>query len=336
MGVKFRRQHPILFYIADFYCHQLKLLIEIDGSIHKNAEVKINDEYRQKEIEELGITVLRFTNLQAKNNPEIILKEINKKIDELKSKKSESSPSGAGGLKAIIFSAGLGTRFKPWTDKHPKALAVVNGKSLLQRNIEYLQQYGIRDVVVNIHHFPEQVRTAILQNNGWGSNVVISDESDEVLETGGGLVKAKGLLNEDEPFISLNVDILTNLDLDKLVAFHQEHKPLVTFGVTNRKSSRVLMFDEDNRLCGWKNLQTGQERIEINKPNLVEKAYSCVVIYEPKIFSVIRQQGKFSIMDTFLDLAAEHVILGYDHSGDKLVDVGKPESIAAAENLFSE
>jgi NDP-sugar pyrophosphorylase family protein len=238
--------------------------------------------------------------------------------------------------KAIIFSAGLGTRFKPWTDKHPKALAVVNGKSLLQRNIEYLQQYGIRDVIVNIHHFPEQVRTAILQNNGWGSNVVISDESDEVLETGGGLVKAKRLLNEDEPFISLNVDILTNLDLDKLMAFHEEHKPLVTFGVTNRKSSRVLMFDEDNRLCGWKNLQTGQVRIEIDKPNLVEKAYSCVVIYDPKIFSVIRQQGKFSIMDTFLDLAAEHVILGYDHSGDKLVDVGKPESLAVAESLFGE
>jgi NDP-sugar pyrophosphorylase family protein len=336
MGVKFRRQHPILFYIADFYSHQLKLVIEIDGSIHKSADVKINDEYRQKEIEELGVTVMRFTNFQVKNNPEIILKEISRKIGELQSSKSQGSPLGAGGHQAIIFSAGLGTRFKPWTDKHPKALAVVNGKSLLQRNIEYLQQYGIRDVIVNIHHFPEQVRTAILQNNGWGSNVVISDESDEVLETGGGLVKAKRLLNEDEPFISLNVDILTNLDLDKLMAFHEEHKPLVTFGVTNRKSSRVLMFDEDNRLCGWKNLQTGQVRIEIDKPNLVEKAYSCVVIYDPKIFSVIRQQGKFSIMDTFLDLAAEHVILGYDHSGDKLVDVGKPESLAVAETLFGE
>lgn len=334
MGVKFRRQHPILFYIADFYCHNLKLVIEIDGSIHKNAEVKINDEYRQKEIEELGVTVMRFTNFQVKHNPEIILENIKKKIEELKSVESQSSPLGAGGHQAIIFSAGLGTRFKPWTDSHPKALAVVNGKSLLQRNIEYLQQYGIRDVIVNIHHFPGQVKAAIQDNDGWGSNVIISDESDEVLETGGGLVKVKDLLGQDAPFFSLNVDILTNLDLDKLMAFHQQHKPLVTFGVTNRKSSRVLMFDEDNRLCGWKNLQTGQERIEINKPNLVEKAYSCVVIYEPEIFSVIRQKGKFSIMDTFLDLAAEHVILGYDHSGDKLVDVGKPESIAVAESLF--
>jgi NDP-sugar pyrophosphorylase family protein len=236
--------------------------------------------------------------------------------------------------KAIIFSAGLGTRFKPWTDTHPKALAVVNGKSLLQRNIEYLQSYGIKEVVVNIHHFPDQIIEAVKKNNGWGSNVVISDESDQVLETGGGLVKARPLLDGDQPFFSLNVDILTNLDLNKLMAFHQQHKSLITFGITNRKSSRVLLFDENSRLCGWKNVATGETKISIDKPNLKEMAYSCVVIYEPKIFSLIRQSGKFSIMDTYLDLAAEHVILGYDHSGDNLVDVGKPESVAVAENLF--
>jgi NDP-sugar pyrophosphorylase family protein len=237
-------------------------------------------------------------------------------------------------LKAIIFAAGLGTRFKPWTDTRPKALAIVNGKSLLQRNIEYLQAYGITDVVVNIHHFPQQIIDAIKENQGWGSNVIISDESGEVLETGGGLMKARHLLETDKPFISLNVDILTDLNLNKLMAFHQLHKPLVTFGVTSRKSSRVLLFDNDNRLCGWKNLQTGQEKISINKPNLIEKAYSCVVIYEPQIFSLIKQKGKFSIMDSYLDLAAEHVILGYDHSGDNLVDVGKPESVGVAEKLF--
>jgi len=236
--------------------------------------------------------------------------------------------------KAIIFSAGLGTRFKPWTDTHPKALALVNGKSLLQRNIEYLQLYGIKDVVVNIHHFPEQIIEAIKINKGWGSNVMISDESDVVLETGGGLMKARHLLDGDQPFISLNVDILTNLDLHKLMAFHQQHRPLVTFGITNRKSSRVLLFDDNSRLCGWKNVATGETKISIDKPNLKEMAYSCVVIYQSEIFSLIRQKGKFSIMDSYLDLAAEHVILGYDHSGDHLVDVGKPESVAVAEKLF--
>jgi len=190
-------------------------------------------------------------------------------------------------------------------------------------------------VVINIHHFPQQIIDAINKNNGWGSKIIISDESDEVLETGGGLIKAKALLNNGKPFFSLNVDILTSLDLNKLMAFHQQHKPLVTFGVTNRKSSRVLLFDKDNRLCGWKNLQTGATKIAINKPDLVEKAYSCVVIYEPQIFSLIKQKGKFSIMDSYLDLAAEHIILGYDHSGDNLVDVGKPESVAVAEKLFA-
>ncbi|MGG9964763.1 DUF559 domain-containing protein [Ferruginibacter sp. SUN106] len=336
LGVKFRRQHPMLFYVADFYCHQIKLVIEIDGAVHNKEDVKINDVIRQKEIEALGITVIRFTNSQVKNSIEKVVETISKNITALQSIRDQSSPLGAGGqeLRAIIFSAGLGTRFKPWTDTHPKALAIVNGKSLLQRNIEYLQQYGITDVVVNIHHFPQQIIDAINQNNGWGSNIIISDESDKVLETGGGLMKAKDLLVNGQPFFSLNVDILTNLDLNKLMAFHQQHKPLVTFGVTNRKSSRVLLFDSDNRLCGWKNVQTGETKTSIDKPGLIEKAYSCVVIYEPQIFSLIRQQGKFSIMDTYLDLAAEHVILGYDHSGDDLVDVGKPESVAVAEKLF--
>ena len=237
-------------------------------------------------------------------------------------------------MKAIIFAAGLGTRFKPWTDEHPKALAMVNGKSLLQRNIEYLQQYGITEVVVNVHHFANQIKEAIKENDGWGSNISISDEIKEVLETGGGLMKAQYLLEGDEPFISLNVDILTNLDLGKLIAYHQQHRPLISMGVTNRKSSRVLLFDEGNRLCGWKNAQTGEEKMSIPKPNLIERAYSCVVVYEPKIFSLIQQQGKFSIIAAYLDLAAANSIIGFDHSGDKLVDVGKPESVVIAEALF--
>ncbi len=237
-------------------------------------------------------------------------------------------------LKAIIFSAGLGTRFKPWTDIHPKALAIVSGKSLLQHNIEYLQQYGIKDVIVNVHHFSNQIIEAVKNNNGWGSNIIISDESNEVLETGGGLVNARHLFKNNQLFFSLNVDILTNLDLNKLMAFHQQHKPLISLGVTNRKSSRVLLFDADNRLCGWRNLQTGEEKISIKKDYLIQKAYSCVVIYEPQIFSLIKQTGKFSIIDSYLDLAAKHVILGYDHSLDKFVDVGKPDSIVMAEKLF--
>ena len=238
-------------------------------------------------------------------------------------------------MNAMIFSAGLGTRFKPWTDRHPKALAIVNGKSLLQRNIEYLQQYGIKDVVINVHHFADQVVEAVKENNGWGSNILISDETNEVLETGGGLLKAKNLLQNGQPFITLNADFLTNLNLNDLIAFHQQKKGLISFGITNRKSSRNFLFDEDNRLCGWMNNSAGEKKIAIDKPNLKPMAYSCVVVFEPAIFDLIPQKGKFSLVDTYLSLAAAHPIYGYDHTGDKLVDVGKPESVAIAESLFA-
>jgi NDP-sugar pyrophosphorylase family protein len=237
-------------------------------------------------------------------------------------------------MKAIIFSAGLGTRFKPWTDKHPKALAPVNGKSLLQRNVEYLQQYGVTDVVVNVHHFAQQIIDAVDIAKGWGSRITISDETNEVLETGGGLLKARPLLEDGEPFISLNVDILTNLDISKLLQFHRKHRPLISFGITSRKTSRNFLFDDEARLCGWANNQTGEKKIMIDKPGLSEMAYSCVVVFEQAVFDLVPQRGKFSLTETYLSLAKEHLILGYDHTGDKLVDVGKPESVAVAEQLF--
>ena len=241
-------------------------------------------------------------------------------------------------MKAMIFSAGLGTRFKPWTDMHPKALAVVNDKSLLQRNIEYLQQYGISNVVVNVHHFADQLIEAIMKTKGWGSKVTISDERDELLETGGGLLKTKEFFTPGEMFVTCNADILTDLDINKLISFHTEKKALITFAVTQRKTSRYLLFDKNSRLCGWRNATTGEDKISIPKSEYIQKAYSCVVVFEHEIFRLMEEKGftgKFSLIDVYLALAAEHLILGYDHTGDKLVDVGKPDSIAIAESFFT-
>jgi MurNAc alpha-1-phosphate uridylyltransferase len=257
----------------------------------------------------------------------------------------------------MIFCAGLGTRFKPWTDKHPKALAMVNGKSLLQRNIEYLQQYGIFEVVINVHHFADQIEEAVSRNRGWGSEIYISDEREFLLDTGGGLLKAAEFFARDERFITLNADILTDLHIGKLIEFHELRQPLISFGVTNRSSSRVLLFDHTDRLCGWRNVSTGEEKMAMrgsaaspgagaNTGDLVDaaaisalisKAYSCVAIFEPSIFQLMPGygfQGKFSLTDVYLRLAPDHLILGYDHSGDRFVDVGKPESVAIAEGLF--
>jgi MurNAc alpha-1-phosphate uridylyltransferase len=237
-------------------------------------------------------------------------------------------------VKAMIFAAGLGTRFKPWTDSHPKALALVNGKSLLQRNIEYLRQYEIRDVVVNIHHFPEQVKEEIEKNKGWGSNVMISDESDELLETGGGLLKAKSFLSDDS-FLTINVDILTDVNLKYFLAKHQQENSLITVAVSDRKTSRYLLFNKYNRLVGWRNTKTGEEKIAIHAKDMFEKAYSGLAIFEPSVFDLIPFTGKFSLIDVYLALAPENKIAGFDHSGEKIIDVGKPESVASAEQMFA-
>lgn len=238
-------------------------------------------------------------------------------------------------MKAMIFAAGLGTRFKPWTDKHPKALAVVNGKSLLQRNVEYLQQHGIKDVIVNVHHFHEQIREAIQNNSCWGSNITISDERDEVLETGGGLLKAKELLGK-ETFLTINVDILTNLHLSNLIDFHQQQQSFITLCTAERTTSRFLLFNKENRLCGWRNIK-GEDKVEkivVPDENLVQKAYSGIAVFEPEVLSLIPFSGKFSLIDVYLHLTATHKIVGYDHSGDDWIDVGRPESVPLAEKMF--
>jgi N-acetyl-alpha-D-muramate 1-phosphate uridylyltransferase len=251
----------------------------------------------------------------------------------------------AGIARAMILAAGLGTRFKPWTDRHPKALAPVNGKSLLQRNIEYLQQYGIGEVVINVHHFANQIIESLTANNGWGCRYMISDETAEVLETGGGLKKARPFL-EGGPFVLMNVDILTDMDLSVMIADHFRHRPLATLAVTDRSTSRYFLFDDRDELYGWRNTTTGKERMA-RLPGtgssqagsigatLVQKAFSGIHVIDPAIFGLIGLDGKFSMVDLYLDLAAGHAIRAFDHSRSRLIDVGKPESVAKAETLFA-
>jgi NDP-sugar pyrophosphorylase family protein len=235
-------------------------------------------------------------------------------------------------MKGMILAAGLGTRLKPWTDLHPKALAIVNGKSLLQRNIEYFQQFGITEVIVNVHHFADQIINAVKKNNGWGSAITISDETDAVLETGGGLQKASWFFKDD--FVLMNVDILTDLNLHAMISLHQQKKALATLAVTERATSRYFLFNEQQDLCGWKNVNTGEEKIEKNDIPLSQKAFSGVHVINPKIFSLIQQQGKFSMVDVYLSLCAQNTIQYFDHSSSKFIDVGKPESIVKAEQMF--
>ena len=207
---------------------------------------------------------------------------------------------------------------------------------MLQRNIEYLQQYGIKEVVVNVHHFADQIITEITKNNGWGSHVSISDETDEVLETGGALLKAASLFSDCNPIVLLNADVLTDMNLEGMIGYHQEKKPLVTLATTNRKTSRYFLFDEGNNLCGWRNITTGEEKPakDINGEHKIAKAFSGIHIVESRIFSLVKQRGKFSMVDVYMDLMQENTIKSFDHSESRFIDVGKPENIGRAEAMF--
>ncbi len=247
-----------------------------------------------------------------------------------------NEPQPMKGLRAMIFAAGLGTRLKPFTDTHPKALAPVNGKPLLQRNIEYLKHFGIRDIIVNVHHFADQIKGFLKEKKDFNCRIEISHEIGEPLETGGGLLHAAWFLATDkEPFVVMNADILTNLDLAAMYAHHKKSSPIATLAVTNRKSSRNLLFDDEMRLCGWTNQTTGEIKMSVTPQKTPHPfAFSGIHMIDPDIFSIIRQTGKFSIIDSYLDLAAKHQILGYPHSDDIIVDVGRPESIIEAERFF--
>jgi NDP-sugar pyrophosphorylase family protein len=235
----------------------------------------------------------------------------------------------------MLLAAGFGTRLKPFTDQHPKALAEINGKTLLQLNIEYLQQFGVYDVIVNVHHFADQIIQKIKDSNGWGSNVAISDEQDAILETGGGLKRAAWFFKGDEDIVLMNVDVLTDLSLDEMISFHQKNKPLATLATSDRETSRYFLFDEENVLCGWKNVKTKEEKIMRKATVLTPKAFSGIHIINTEIFSLMQQQeAKFSMVDVYLSLCADKRILSFDHSQTKFIDVGKPESLLRAAVLF--
>lgn len=234
-------------------------------------------------------------------------------------------------MKAFLLAAGKGTRLKPFTDHHPKALARVNGRTLLERNIRYLQGYGVEQFVINVHHLGDQIAEFLKENHNFGSQILLSEEK-ELLETGGGLLYAAPLL-EGQDFIMMNADILTDLNLRNLQIYHLKSNKLATLAVSDRDSSRKLLFDSQMQLKGWKNTSTGETKPSPLDPDLEALAFSGIHFISAKFVTEIQRSGKFSIIDEYLDHTDGNIIQGFRHSAT-LLDVGKPEAIKQAEKLF--
>jgi len=228
-------------------------------------------------------------------------------------------------MKAMIFAAGLGTRMKPITDTRPKALLIYNGAPLIEHVIRRLKSFGVTQVVVNVHHF-SAILTEYLKQNNFGVEILISDESDLLLDTGGGLKKAGSFFKQDEDFILHNVDVLSEIDLADLMRTHKKNKALATLAVSERETSRYLLFDNRDCLIGWVNEKNFDVKYPgPNKWPEKKRAFSGVQVLNSKIFKKISQEGKFSIIDVYLDLLATEKIIAYDHTGAAWKDMGKPE-----------
>ena len=235
-------------------------------------------------------------------------------------------------MKAMILAAGLGTRLRPLTNDKPKALVPFMGVPMLEIIIQKLLAAGIDRIVGNIHHYADQVIDFMVSRNYYDDRVILSDERELLMDTGGGVLKARPYLEDDQPFILYNVDVYTNLDIKKLYDHHLKSDALVTLAVTSRQTSRSLLFDKDRYLAGWKHNQTG-ERKTVRDPAGTLQAYanSCVHILDQDFFTYNRLKGIVSLTDIYLGLAAEHKISCFVHNEDFWYNLGLLESFRKAE-----
>ncbi|MFQ5638425.1 MAG: NDP-sugar synthase [bacterium] len=229
---------------------------------------------------------------------------------------------------AMILAAGLGTRLRPLTNTRPKALVEVDGAPLLEHILKRLISVGVNEVIINLHHFPDQIIDFIGRKQNFGIRIEFSHE-EQLLDTGGGLKKAGPFFDENRPFILHNVDVLTDIDIARMVRQHEETGALATLAVNRRRTSRYFIFDESNRLCGWENKQT-HERIESRKPeSKVESLAFCGIhVITPGIFEKFSEVGAFSIVHSYLRLAgAGELICAFNADEYQWRDVGKLQEV---------
>jgi mannose-1-phosphate guanylyltransferase len=237
-------------------------------------------------------------------------------------------------MKAMVLAAGLGTRLRPLTNDRPKALVEVAGRTMLEITLVRLRSFGIRQVIVNVHHFADTVIDYLKAKDSFGMTIEVSRE-DVLLDTGGGLKKAAYFLQDtsakDEPFILHNVDVLSTIDLDRMVRFHEENQPLATLAVQDRPSSRRLLFDPQWNLCG-RRVRAVEQFVDVAAPPVQARAFCGIHVISPRIFQLMAEEGVFSIITSYLNLAARgQRIVAFPADEYRWRDLGTPESLTQAE-----
>ncbi len=241
-------------------------------------------------------------------------------------------------MKAMIFAAGLGTRLKPLTDVMPKALVPIAGIPLLQHVIEKLKSAGFDEIIINIHHFGQQIIDFVESKNSFDIRIEFSDESDKLLDTGGGIKKASWFFDDSKPFLVHNVDILSNINLNELYLYHLKNNPEATLVCSERQTTRYLLFDQNNQLNGWINEKSGETKSPF--PNLqpqdyIKLAFSGIHILNPSFIRYMEDfPEQFSIIDFYLSLCDKEKLTYFTPNNLKIIDVGKLNSLEKAEMFF--
>ena len=231
-------------------------------------------------------------------------------------------------MKAMILAAGLGTRLSPITDIIPKALVKIGDTPLLEYAIQKLLHYGFEEIIINVHHYPEKILAFLKQNNNFGAEISISDESDLLLETGGGLKKASSFFADGNPFLIYNCDIVTDLDLKSFYEYHLKQNAMCTLAVSKRENSRYLLFDKENTLCGWENRKTGEVKLaRKSEGELIPMAFSGIHIMNPTAIELMPNKEVFSLIEFYLMIAGNNIIRGFDHTFSRWEDLGKLQTL---------
>lgn len=225
---------------------------------------------------------------------------------------------------AMILAAGTGSRLLPLTKRTPKALLPFRGKPMLEHVISALKKHGFEYVVINVHHHADQVIDFVRRNNSYGINITFSDERDRLMDTGGGILKARELLEHRAPFLVHNVDIFSPINLSALFDHHLKHRPVATLAVTDRSTSRNFLINSNDQLCGWRNNTNGETIMSRKDAELKAVAFSGVHVIGPEIFGILKMDQPFSITKGYLEIARNHKVMTYNHSGDSWIDMALP------------